>query len=390
MNHLHLDCKIKHATFALNTTAQIATQGITAIFGPSGAGKSSLLRLIAGLDYVAGNQITFNQTAWQTPTAYIPTHKRRIGYVFQDARLFSHLSILDNIAYGYKLTCTQLPTNTQAITPETAAELLGINTPLNRSIQGLSGGEQKRVAIARALAANPQLLLLDEPLSGLDETAKQPILAHLSKLGQQLALPMIYVSHSLPELMQLADWLVLLQNGQIQAQGKLADVLTNPNFSLAHTAQAQSCIHTHIKNFDTQTGLLHVDFAGGTLAIPALSAPTQNNLRLSIAAKNIRLYLTPPTPTQSTNKLANSAIKEPQYFLATIAHIQQTSNQLVVLQLAIGQHKLVAHTTRYLAKQLTLTGSYAVLGRNYHSSLAGINSNHKKTRKLSSRVLSNE
>ena len=194
--------------FALDVDLTAPSEGITAIFGRSGAGKSTLLRCIAGLERLPGRLIVQGQV-WQDGRTFLPPHRRPVGYVFQEPSLLPHLSVRGNLDYGFRRATAR------RIGFEEAVELLGLKPLLPRSTLKLSGGERQRVAIGRALLAQPELLLMDEPLSSLDVRAKAEILPYLERLHQSLQVPVLYVSHDASEIARIADRLMLMQEGRI-------------------------------------------------------------------------------------------------------------------------------------------------------------------------------
>ena len=202
--------------FTLDCEAQFG-DGVTAIFGPSGSGKSTLLNSIAGLVRPDEGEITFDGKALYSSHdgAHVPPEKRRFGYVFQDSALFPHMSVSDNIHFGYKLTARE----DRRIEPSQLVELLQLQRLLERGVANLSGGERQRVALARALATSPRLLLLDEPLASLDGGLRGVILGYLKRIRRELGTPMVYVSHSISEVLALADNALVLRNGNVVALG---------------------------------------------------------------------------------------------------------------------------------------------------------------------------
>ena len=194
-----------------------ATGGVTALFGPSGAGKTTLVNMIAGLLAPDRGSIALDDTVLFDAAAGIdvPPHRRRIGYVFQEGRLFPHLSVRQNLDYGRRMS--RHPRDSAAFTR--IAQLLDIGPLLDRRPRTLSGGERQRVAIGRALLIRPRLLLLDEPLASLDAARKHEILPHLVRLRDEAHVPMVYVSHTAAELRQIATNVVRLDAGRVVASG---------------------------------------------------------------------------------------------------------------------------------------------------------------------------
>ena len=209
--------------FALDAELEAPLQGVTGLFGPSGAGKSTLLRCIAGLMRAEGGYCAIGDDIWQDDTrgVFVPVHKRGVGYMFQEPSLFPHLTVRKNILYGFGRTVGRKRT----IQFRDAVEWTGIAPILERTPGGLSGGERQRVAIARALLSNPRLLLMDEPVSSIDEAGRAEILPCLDRLHRELAVPVILVSHSLREIARVADTLALMEAGRVTKTGALRDVL---------------------------------------------------------------------------------------------------------------------------------------------------------------------
>ncbi len=200
--------------------------GITALFGPSGSGKTTLLNCLAGLFKPDDGEIVLNGTDLYrgNPNTYVPPEKRRIGLVFQDGALFPHMSVSGNIMYGRART----PEADRRVDVNHVVKLLGLRPLLDRSPESLSGGERQRVAIARALAMSPGLLLLDEPMASLDARLRGVVLSYLRRVHDDLGIPMVYVSHSISEVLALADDTLVLSGGKVVASGRPSRVLLDP------------------------------------------------------------------------------------------------------------------------------------------------------------------
>lgn len=216
---IELRYQLTRTDFDLNVNEQLPASGVTALYGHSGCGKSSLLRCIAGLEQPKQAYLQINGEVWDDSEKQVclPTHKRQIGYVFQEASLFDHLSVMKNLTFGAKRSGKLEAQNAL----DQAVELLGIETFLSRMPESLSGGERQRVAIARALAVCPELLLMDEPLASLDIRRKREILPFLERLHQELEIPVLYVSHSPAEVRRLADYVVIMDKGTVIASGNI-------------------------------------------------------------------------------------------------------------------------------------------------------------------------
>ena len=309
MEGLHIKLHLQRPSFELNVDVQLPPTGITVLFGPSGSGKTTLLRCVAGLEKAPHGRVALEQVehplqppfVWQDHTreVWVPTWKRDLGYVFQEASLFEHLNVLQNVGYGLK-RCHK-PGGLQAL--EQAIELLGINHLMERPIASLSGGERQRVAIARALATQPRLLLLDEPLSSLDPSRRQDILPWLEHLRDALSIPMLYVTHSMDELVRLANHVVVLAQGRVQQSGPLQQVLTELNTPLAQGDEAATLITGSVDQIDTAWHLANVAFKGGSIWLRDDGFALGQKLRLRVLAKDVSLSTVQPQHTSIQNLL---------------------------------------------------------------------------------------
>ena len=210
---LGIDLEFQRGDFRLRACAQIES-GTTGICGPSGCGKSTLLALIAGLLRPRSGSIRFGQTSLvdSAKKIFVPAWQRHFGLVFQDGQLFPHLSVRDNLLYGH----ARLAAERRLFPLDTVLQLLEIGHLLDRRPALLSGGERQRVALGRALLYSPRLLLLDEPLSSLDDRLKQQILPFLKRVKDETRIPMLYVTHARAEVEYLADRVLSMENGRLQ------------------------------------------------------------------------------------------------------------------------------------------------------------------------------
>ncbi len=291
--------------FALNVSLSMPARGITGIFGPSGCGKTTLLRALAGLEHDPLGHLTVGEVVWQNGSTFIPTHKRALGYVFQEASLFTHLTVRQNLEYGLK----RIPRRERRLTFDSAVVLLGLNKLVDRAIDNLSGGERQRVAIARSLLTSPSVLLMDEPLASLDAQSKAEILPFLENLHRELSTPIMYVSHSLEEVAQLADHLVLMNAGRITAAGPLPQLLGRFDLPLAHSTDAESVVHAVVARHDNEYMLTHLKFAAGEFLIPRVALPSGRSVRIRILARDVSLTLKRQVDTSILNVLP-ARIKE--------------------------------------------------------------------------------
>ncbi len=241
---LRFSIRKRFGDFALDCEGRFG-DGVTAVFGPSGSGKSTLLNCIAGLARPDEGEIVFDgETLYSSGRGVnMPPERRRFGYVFQNSALFPHMSVADNIQYGYRLT----PRADRRIDPARLIELLRLERLLDRGVGNLSGGERQRVALARALATSPRLLLLDEPLASLDAGLRGVIIGYLKSIRRELGIPMIYVSHSLSEVIALADDALTLLDGAVAGFGRAIDTLVQPQVSaVADYATLENLIEARV------------------------------------------------------------------------------------------------------------------------------------------------
>jgi molybdate transport system ATP-binding protein len=325
--------QLDYGEFNLDVDLQLPGTGITVLFGPSGSGKTTLLRCIAGLQHSAKGFLSINGSIWQDSAQdlFLPAYKRSLGYVFQDANLFPHLTVQDNLRYGLK----RIKQNPDAVKLEQILELLGISHLMERMPERLSGGERQRVAIARALALNPEILLMDEPLAGLDFKRKQEILPFLTRLHRELNIPVLYVTHSQQEVAQLADTLVIMAEGRVTASGLPADALTRLDIPAQDKQQAFTVWQTTIVEHEAGYHLTRVTFTGGTLSLPLIDAAIGTPLRIQIYARDVSITLQTPAASSILNVLP-----------ATISGIADDHSGQTVLRLQVGNQQLLAHITR--------------------------------------------
>jgi molybdate transport system ATP-binding protein len=339
-NNIQARFKLPFPDFTLDVDLQLPSKGVTALFGHSGSGKTTLLRCIAGLERAPHGFLQVRSKLWQDSEQdfFLPTHQRPLGYVFQEASLFPHVNVRKNLEYGRsRATC-------QDKGLDAVLELLGIAHLLERMPDKLSGGEKQRVAIARALAVCPEVLLMDEPLAALDLKRKQEILPFLTRLHHELAIPILYVTHSPEEVAQLADHLVVLEAGRAVASGTLEETLTRLDSPLAQGKEASSVLQVKVWGHEPEFHLSHVGFSGGVISLPyqqetAVGTP----LRLRIYARDVSLTLQQPGQTSILNVLP-----------ATITGMAQDQEGRTMVRLNMGDVPLLAQITQKSAVQLGL------------------------------------
>ncbi len=354
---IDLDLTLRWPEFTLRVAQSLPGRGVTALFGHSGSGKTTLLRCVAGLERPQGS-LRFKGQTWQDGGSYLPAHKRPLGYVFQDANLFPHLTVRGNLRYGMKRA------GRSEARIDDIVELLGIGHLLDRRPSRLSGGERQRVGIARALALQPELLLMDEPLSALDLKRKQEILPYLEKLHHTLDIPILYVTHAPSEVLRLADHVVMMSGGQVQASLPLREAVALPGTPLfAQDARLSVLLGTAGAAEDD---LLDVDVAGRTLHLPLASASDVQKgqtLRLQIAASDVGIALRHlPDDVSISNQLP--------VHIRAIEPTAQPGQVELTLELADGQ-LLFAHITRASRERLELRPGLLVWAMIKSVALAG-------------------
>ena len=335
-----IECKIKVQleSFTLDANFSIPDRGITVVFGPSGSGKTTLLRAIAGLEKSDDGFLKIGDSVWQKGEDFLATHKRQIGYVFQDAALFDHLDVKGNLNFVVKRAIGLKEDFIESI-----HNLLEIKTLLNRKTTQLSGGEKQRVAIARALLTNPKILLLDEPLSALDLKRKNEILPYLDSIHNDLEIPILYVTHSQDEMSRLADHLLLIEDGNIVGSGPVNDMLTRFDMPLSHGGDAVSIIEAEVLKRDSEFNLMHLDFLGGQFIVPDNSFPVQTKVRIRVVARDVSLTKSKQVDTSILN-----------IFPAMVQEIVNEGEAQVMVRLQIKETILLACITRKSSYKLRL------------------------------------
>jgi len=337
---------IRRGGFELHADWTVPLPGVTAVFGRSGTGKTSLLRAIAGLDRHAGGFLRVGGECWQEGRVFVPAHRRRVGFVPQEASLFDHLGVKGNLEYGWRRT----PSRERRFDLDSVIGWLDLEPLLARDVATLSGGERQRVAIGRALAASPKLLLLDEPLASLDEPGKRRILGALDTVAREADLPMVYVSHSPDEVARLADRLLLLGDGRVLGAGPIEEMLTRLDLPLARAADAESRIDARVAQIDGRFGLARLEAPMGTLWVPDQGLRTGATVRVRLLARDISIALEPPSRTSILN-----------VFPARVSEIaEEGEGPQATVRLVAGDTPLLARITRRSVHALALEPGMAV------------------------------
>ena len=327
-----------------------APPGATVLFGRSGSGKTSVVNAVAGLLRPDRGRVALSGDLLLDTDArvFVPSHRRRIGYVFQDHRLFPHLGVRGNLRYGARLAGADDPVLFDQVT-----SLLALGPLLDRRTAGLSGGERARVAIGRALLSRPRLLLMDEPLASLDDPRKAEILPYLEAIRDAASTPMLYVSHSLPEVARLATYVAVLEAGRVVRAGPAAEVLSDPDaVPMLGVREAGALLHGTLRRHHSD-GLTEVWVSAGPLLLPRVAAAPGARLRIRIEAQDVILSRQRPHGLSALNILP-----------ATVVTLRRGAGGGVIVQLRAGDDLLLARITARSADALELSAGrecYAVI-----------------------------
>jgi molybdate transport system ATP-binding protein len=341
---LVFDLRVRLGDFDLAAAGEIDTGRVTAIFGPSGSGKSTLLRTLAGLERHATGRLSLGREIWLDSARGIdlPAHRRPVGYMFQEARLFPHLSGAGNLRYAVKRARRER----QVVSFDEVVDALDLEPLLARRTGSLSGGERQRIALGRTLLAQPRLLLLDEPMAALDTSRKNEILPYLEALHPRFGIPTLYVSHSLDEVALLADRIVVLAGGRVTAQGRTAEILERLDLEpLANRHGGATVVEARVTRHDREYHLTWLDLAGQTLVVPKRAHFEEGEEAcLVIRARDVSLATCRPQGVSIQNVLAGHVCEVREREGSAFAEV------LVDL----GSHRLLARITRLSLHDLQL------------------------------------
>ncbi|VTM25565.1 Sulfate/thiosulfate import ATP-binding protein CysA [Stutzerimonas stutzeri] len=332
---LQINVKKQLGQLALQTDLQIPEQGVTAIFGLSGSGKTSLINLVSGLTVPDEGFIRLNtRTLVDTETQQnVPAHQRKIGYVFQDARLFPHYTVKGNLRYGAN--------NVSQTDFDYIVELLGIGHLLKRYPLTLSGGEKQRVAIGRALLTDPDILLMDEPLSALDVPRKRELMGYLERLSKEINIPILYVTHSLDELLRLADRVVLMENGKVKAYDSVEKIWNSPIFApWKGESEQSSVLELPLYLHNPAYAMSALSLGNQALWLNQVQAEAGERVRVCIYSSDVSVTLVKPQQTSIRNILRGQ-----------IVQIERQERRIDIAVLVEG-HKIWASVSRWAQNEL--------------------------------------
>jgi molybdate transport system ATP-binding protein len=337
---IHARFRLPYPAFTLDVDLALPARGVTALFGPSGSGKTTLLRCIAGLERAPGGLLTVAGQPWQDADFFLPTYRRPLGYVFQEARLFPHLSVRGNLDFGMR----RVAATDRRVAMAQAVDLLGIAHLLDRLPERLSGGERQRVAIARALLTSPRVLLMDEPLAALDLARKNEILPYLERLHDELEIPVLYVSHAPDEVARLADHIVVMDAGRAVAQGPLAATLARIDLPIRLGEDAGVVLDGTVAERDENWHLARIGFPGGSVWVRDGGHALGHPVRVRILARDVSIALEPQHESSILNCLPAEVVE--------IA--DDTHPALALVKLKVGESAVVARLTHRSACGLEL------------------------------------
>jgi len=336
---LSLRVKVAFPGFNLDVDRQLSLSGVTGLFGPSGGGKSTLLRIIAGLESHAAGEVSFDGETWQNESTFMSPHLRPVGYVFQDARLFSHLTVAGNLRYARDRRRPE-----GGVSYEEVVSSLDLQALLHRQTDVLSGGERQRVAIARTLLTNPRLLLLDEPLAALDIGRKREILPYIEALPKRFGIPAIYVSHAVSEMARLADDVIVLEGGRITAVGPALSILNREDLQESSMPfEAVTILEADVVEHIPDLHLTRVDYHGQQISIPIVAAVQEGDaIRLSVRSGDVVIATEKPRGLSVRNMLVGTVL----------AVDPDSQGPFATVSVAINSAIIKAHLTHHAVAEL--------------------------------------
>lgn len=349
---LSVDIGHRFPGIEIDAAFEAPARGVIGLFGPSGSGKTTVINAVSGLLSPQRGRIALeNRVLFDAARGVdLPARRRRIGYVFQDARLFPHLSVRSNLLYGWRRSTVRLPKREI----DEVIEMLGIGNLLDRRPHRLSGGEKGRVSLGRALLANPDLLLLDEPLAALDANRRHEILPYLERLKAEARVPMVYVSHSVEEITRLADLLVVMSGGRSVASGPVSEVTARLDlFPITGRFEAGAIVEGWISGHDEDNDLTRIGFSGGEFQVPRIAAQEGAGIRVRIRARDVIVATEAPRAISANNILP-----------VTVREIRRDPKPFADVSLACGDTLLIARVTHVALDRLGLepgAPAYAII-----------------------------
>ena len=349
---LEVEVRVEFDAFQLQVEQSIPAAGVTAVFGPSGSGKTTLLRSLLGFETRSSGRIALNGDVWLDSEAgvTVPPHRRPVGCTFQDGRLFPHLDVEGNLGYADRRSAPA-PGVAAAISRDDVVDALDLGPLLDRRPGTLSGGERQRAALGRALLSRPRLLLLDEPLSALDRRRKAEIMPYLLALHPRFGIPTLYVSHAVDEVALLADRVLVLADGRVQAFGGTVEVLEQLDLApLTERFQAAAVLEARVSAHDDEYRLTWLDLDGQRLSVPRIEhLAVGESARLLVRSRDVSLATERPSPTSIRNVLSG----------VLVSLQQDESTAFAEATVDLGSHRLRARITRASAGRARSRGRIA-------------------------------
>jgi len=337
---IEVNYKHKLNNFLLDVSFTIPKTGITVLFGPSGSGKTSVLNLMSGLrndeDKENNSKFILNNRVIDDSVHRIRIEPwfRNIAYVFQDHRLFPHMNTKENILFGYKRCNSTLK-------PDDLIKKFKIEELLGHYPEQLSGGQKQRVSMVRALLSQPELLILDEPLSALDYTSRQELLPYIENIHKELDIPIVYVSHDIKEVLRLADYILIMNKGKIVDQGDIADLCISQPL-LTQEEGASFILEARVTKIIKEDKLVQLD-CGETILITAESMQLNDKIRVLIHARDVSLCLSPPQDSSILNCVP-----------ICVEDLQTDENGKLRVIAKIGEQTIVSLISHRSARQLNI------------------------------------
>ena len=340
MKNIKIAYKLQLNNFELDVDFEIPSQGISVLFGPSGSGKSSVLNHVSGLDdqsNIKYAKLELNDVVYDDSEDNIKLNpwQRKIAYVFQDNRLFPNMTVQQNIHFGYKRRQSTLDINE-------VIDKFKIRDLLQHYPEQLSGGQKQRVSMVRALLSNPELLIMDEPLAALDYQSREELLPYIECIHKELTIPVIYVSHDIKEVLRLADYIVVMNEGKVIDKGELADLCISQPL-LTQAEGASFILQGEVENNFTEEMLLQVNCEKQSVFITGKDVSLGDSLRILIHAKDVSLCLSPTEDSSILNCIP-----------VVVDSIKDKSNGKYEVSAKLGEQVIVAMISYRSAKVLEL------------------------------------
>lgn len=341
--------QLHHGTFALDVDCTLPTQQVLGVWGPSGSGKTSLLRVLAGLIRRPNSVVHIGQQVMQDAGIFVPPQHRDLACVFQDQQLFPHLNVRQNLQFAAQRRVSR---DDATMDWDQVVSVFALEPLLTHMPDELSGGQQQRVALARAVMRQPRLLLLDEPMASLDHDNKQQLLPYLRKLNNEFALPMVYVSHQLDELLALSDDLLVLRGGQVVFQGGINQAMLVAETGLPDHPLTAAVLQGSVTGQDDEHGLLQLTTPGGLRLWVKGQHAMGSDHRLIIAANDVALSLQPPQQSSVLNVLS-----------AQVTAVLPATGHDCLVRLGIGSDQILSRISQRSQHALGLTPGQSVFAQ---------------------------